>query len=102
MNPLLFPFPSQELTRLQSTWWVDSCVPRVTKFQSVIFYSVPYSSELNVHFVHESLLSSLQHFFGGWTWQKEKKSGGIATHTKDLYSKKYFEEKTFEIARFKL
>jgi hypothetical protein len=34
--------------------------------------------------------------------RKEKKSGGIATHTKDLYSKKYFEEKTFEIVRFKL
>jgi hypothetical protein len=31
-----------------------------------------------------------------------KKSGGIATHTKDLFWKKYFEEKTFEIARFKL
>ncbi len=98
MNPLLVPFPSQQLTRQQSTWQVDCCVPCVTKFQSVIFYSI----QLNVHFVHESLPSSLQHFFGGRTWQKKEESGGIVTHTKDLFGKKIFWGIFFEIARFKL
>jgi hypothetical protein len=57
----------------------------------VIFYSVPYSIQLNVHFVHESLLSSLQQFWGGELGQnKIKISGGIVTHTKDLFGKFFF------------
>ncbi len=96
-----FPFPHNNQLVNKSTWRVDCCVPCVTKFQSVIFYSVPYSTQLNVHFVHESLLSSLQHFFGGRTWQK-KEVGGLRFIQRICLGKKYFEEKTFEIARFKL